>query len=231
MNQRVASTPISSISSSSVDEVAAPLGHRRARAALDDVDELEHRDLEPVGVGADGGDRGLQPRDVAVVVGAEHVDQAVEAALELVPVVGDVGREVGRLAGRALEHAVLVVARAPSCAATARPRCGRSGPRRRAARARAPTRSARPRRASPRRTSGRSARGSARASRGCPPSAIATPAAASSSGGLAAASGDARPPARRRTRPGSRPRAAPRRARGRGSTGRAACTWPPLSLK
>ena len=45
-----------------------------------------------------------------MVVGAEHVDQAVEAALDLVLVVGDVGGEVRRRAGRALEHPVLVVA-------------------------------------------------------------------------------------------------------------------------
>ena len=48
--------------------------------------------------------------DVAVVVGAEHVDQALEAALELVPVVGDVGGEVGRLAVGADQDPVLVVA-------------------------------------------------------------------------------------------------------------------------
>ena len=50
------------------------------------------------------------PRDVAVVVGAEQVDHAVVAALELVLVVGDVVGEVGRLAAGADQHAVLVVA-------------------------------------------------------------------------------------------------------------------------
>ena len=98
MNQRVASTPISPISSSSVMKSPRALGHRRARAALDDVDELQQRDLEPVGVAAERGDRRLHPRDVAVVVGAEDVDQAVVAALELLLVVGDVGGEVRRLA-------------------------------------------------------------------------------------------------------------------------------------
>src|SRR3954465_6256064 len=47
------------------------------------------------------------PRHVAVVVGAEDVDQAVEAALQLVPVIGDVGRQVGRLAVGADQHPVL----------------------------------------------------------------------------------------------------------------------------
>jgi hypothetical protein len=45
-----------------------------------------------------------------VVVGAPHVDQPVEPALALLLVVGDVRREVRVRAGRALEHAVLVVA-------------------------------------------------------------------------------------------------------------------------
>src|SRR5689334_24859192 len=54
--------------------------------------------------------RGAQAGDVAVVVGAEDVDQALEAALELVPVVGDVGGQVGRFAVGADQHAVLVVA-------------------------------------------------------------------------------------------------------------------------
>ena len=50
------------------------------------------------------------PRHVAVVVGPEHVDHQVVAPLELVLVVGDVGREIGQLAVGAGEHAVLVVA-------------------------------------------------------------------------------------------------------------------------
>ena len=46
----------------------------------------------------------------AVVVGTQDVDQAVVAAAALVLVVGDVDGEVGRLAARADQHAVLVVA-------------------------------------------------------------------------------------------------------------------------
>ena len=45
-----------------------------------------------------------------MVVGAPHVDEPVVAALALLLVVGDVRREVGVVARRALEHAVLVVA-------------------------------------------------------------------------------------------------------------------------
>ena len=49
-------------------------------------------------------------RDVAVVIGAEHVDEVVEAARELVADVRGVRREVRRRAVRPDEHAVLVVA-------------------------------------------------------------------------------------------------------------------------
>jgi hypothetical protein len=45
-----------------------------------------------------------------VVVGAPDVDHPVEAALELVHVIGDVGGEVGRLAVLAHHHPVLLVA-------------------------------------------------------------------------------------------------------------------------
>ena len=52
----------------------------------------------------------LHAGDVAVMVGAPDVDQPLEPARVLVGVVGDVGREVGVLAARAAQHAVLVVA-------------------------------------------------------------------------------------------------------------------------
>ena len=111
MKKRAASTPMSSISSSRVDELAAALRHLRPLAALDDVDELHDQRLEarPGRRRAPASAARIRA-DVAVVVGAEHVDQAVEAALELVAVVGDVGGEVGRLAVGADQDPVLVVA-------------------------------------------------------------------------------------------------------------------------
>ena len=42
-----------------------------------------------------GGEDRMQPRDVAVVVGAEHVDEQVVTPARLVEVVGDVRRQVG----------------------------------------------------------------------------------------------------------------------------------------
>ena len=92
------------------DEVAAALRHLRSLAAVDDVDELHDRELEQLGVQAEGGEPRPQPGHVAVVVRAEHVEQPAAAALELVAVVGDVGQEVGGLAAGADQHPVLVVA-------------------------------------------------------------------------------------------------------------------------
>ena len=63
---------------------------------------------------------GLEPGDVAVVVGAEHVDAEIEAALPLVEVVGDVAGDVGGLTVALDDDAVLVVAEVggaqPGCA-------------------------------------------------------------------------------------------------------------------
>ena len=61
-----------------------------------DVDQLADLDLDVVlGVVAGAGRDGLEPVDVAVVVGAEQVDLLVEAAVLLAQVVGGVGGEVG----------------------------------------------------------------------------------------------------------------------------------------
>ena len=73
--------------------------------------ELVDEHLDALRVVSEHGGRRFQPRDIAMVVGTEHVDRAVEAALELVPHVGDVCREVQVRAVRGTEErAVLVVA-------------------------------------------------------------------------------------------------------------------------
>ena len=59
---------------------------------------------------AEGLDARLEPRDVAVVVRTPDVDEELEAPVVLVAVVGDVGQQVGGLAVRLHEDAVLVVA-------------------------------------------------------------------------------------------------------------------------
>ena len=107
----MASTPIFSTSSSTKDDVPAPLGHALRLPLLDDGDELVDEHLYSVRVEAEQPGRSLEPLDVAVVIGAEHVDGAVEAAGELVEHICDVGREVEVAAvRRADERPVLVVA-------------------------------------------------------------------------------------------------------------------------
>ena len=139
------------------DEFAGALGHLGALAAPHEVHELHDQHLEVLGIAAQRLIRRLHPCHVAVVVGAPHVDLAVEAALALVLVVGDVGGEVGVLAVGAHEHPILVVAEVgraqpqrplaaigvPCCAPAARARgrpadrlaAGRAGPRARVQRA------------------------------------------------------------------------------------------------
>ena len=75
------------------------------------MDELVEQHLEARRIVSEHGRGGLEARHIAVVVGAEDVDGRVEAALELVLHVGDVGREVEeRAVGRADQRPVLVVA-------------------------------------------------------------------------------------------------------------------------
>ncbi len=89
-----------------LDDVAGPLGELGAV----DGDQLADQDLDvDLGVVPGGGRNGLEPVDVAVVVGAEQVDLLGVAAVLLGQVVGGVGGEVRRLAVRADHHAVLVV--------------------------------------------------------------------------------------------------------------------------
>ena len=101
---------MSSSRSPRVTTVPCALAHLLRLAPLHQAHELDGRDLEALRVVAAGGEHRLQPRDVAVVVGAEDVDQQVVAAARLVEVVGDVGGEVGGVAVRADQHPVLRVA-------------------------------------------------------------------------------------------------------------------------
>ena len=83
------------------DDRAGALAHPERLAAAQQVDQLADEDLEvdPRGVAERGAHR-HHPADVAGVVGAEHDEAAVEAALALVEVVGEVAGDVGRLRRR-----------------------------------------------------------------------------------------------------------------------------------
>ena len=209
-------------------ELAPALGHRRALAALDDVDELHDHELELPGLAAEGLE--VRPSCAARSRGGRRptrrsCGRSSRAALVLV--VGDVGGEVGVLAARALEHAVLLVPELRSSAATARPRCGRS---RRAARARRSC--AAPPSASPRAARRSENQVSKSTRKRCSvarmPSSMQLDAGACDrvDVGRRPRRGCARP-ARPRRRPRSRPRAPPPRALGPGSTRPACCTWLP----
>ena len=87
---------------------ALALGHAHRLAVAQQVDQLAEKHLELRGI-PQGRAGGLDALDVAVVVCAPDVDDVVHA-LELVPVVGDVGGKVGVLAVGLDEDAVLVVA-------------------------------------------------------------------------------------------------------------------------
>jgi len=75
--------------------LARPGGHGHGLAVAQQAHELHEDDPEGVPVAAEGLDAGLQPRDVAVMVGPPDIDDRVEAPVELVLVIGDVRREIG----------------------------------------------------------------------------------------------------------------------------------------
>ena len=116
--------------SSRVMKVPARLLIRTGSPPRMHVDELADQDLEGLArVVAEAGGHRAQPADVAVVVGAEHVDAALEAALALVQVVGGVGGEVGGGAVGLDQRPGPCRRRNRWCAARARRRPHRCGPR------------------------------------------------------------------------------------------------------
>ena len=203
---RAASTPIRSISSSSVTHRPAALRPIRPPLTLHQLVDL---DVDPVGVVAERHGAGLEPADVAVVVGAEHVHGDVEAALELRDDVAR-GRRRSSSARRSSGRSRGPCRRRTRSPETTGRRPARTCGRRPSA-ARSPGRPSRPRTATARGTSCRTRPGTARASPGSGRS--------SRRCRRASTPRPARPraaPARRRSRPrtrrGSRPRAPPRRA-------------------
>ena len=90
--------------------LAGALRQAHLLAAPHERHQLPEDDLELVRRVAERLHAGLQPGDVAVVVGAPDVDEELVAPVELVAVVGEVGEQVGRLAVGLHQHAVLVVA-------------------------------------------------------------------------------------------------------------------------
>ena len=93
------------------DDGAGALRHAHRLAVLQQVDLLADQDLEvDVGHVAERRRHRHQALHVAVVVGAEQDDVALEAALALVEVVGEVAGDVGGLAVLLDDHAVFVVA-------------------------------------------------------------------------------------------------------------------------
>ena len=87
---------------------ALALGHTDGLAVAQQVDELAQQNLKLAGIAKSIADA-ADALDVAVVVGTPDVDDVVNA-LELIPVIGNVGGEVGVLAVGLDQDAVLVIA-------------------------------------------------------------------------------------------------------------------------
>ena len=96
------------------DDVASALRHAYGLAVLHHIDQLADENLHVhARLVAEGGAHGHHTTDIAMMVGAEHVNRHVgriHSAVTLVPVVGDVGSEVGEVTVRLDDDAVLVIA-------------------------------------------------------------------------------------------------------------------------
>ena len=88
------------------DDVAAALPHPFAA----DRHKLVDQHFDGVGIQTKAGRAGLETLDIAMMIGAEHIDCSCGTTLELEIDVGEVGRKVGRLAICFQQHAILVIA-------------------------------------------------------------------------------------------------------------------------
>ena len=78
------------------DELPGAGGHGHRFAVPKEADELHQDHLQGLLLMPERLHRGGHPRNVPVVVGSPDVDHRLETPQELVPVVGDVGGEIGR---------------------------------------------------------------------------------------------------------------------------------------
>ena len=147
------------------DELARARRHLRLLAAAIQRHELQEPDLETVPRLPHRDETRAHACQVAVMIGAQDVDQLLEAPLALAEVIGDVGGEIGSRAVRRARPPGPSRRRNRSRGTTARRPSRRR--RRFSAAGRARDRSRRPRRGFARRTSGRSARRTLRDRRGC----------------------------------------------------------------
>ena len=108
--KRTGSRPTSSTTSRSVTKVPARFDMRTGSPARNSFTSW-HTLMSRLGLAVrERRDGGLHARDVAGVIGAEHVDEVQEAARQLVVVIGHVGGEIGVAAVRLHQRAVDVVA-------------------------------------------------------------------------------------------------------------------------
>ena len=77
--------------------------------AAQQLHQLHQHDLKTLFRMAIGLHDRLHARDVAMVIGAPDVDQQIISALQLVPMIGDIGSQVGVLAVLLLDDAVFLV--------------------------------------------------------------------------------------------------------------------------
>ena len=93
------------------DKLSAACGHRHFGTTPVQHGKLDQQYAEIIRIQPQRRHRCLDPLDVAVVVGTPDIDDVREPALDLVSVVGDVGRKIGVVAVSAKHYAVFFISK------------------------------------------------------------------------------------------------------------------------
>ena len=91
-------------------ELSLALAHGYALATAEQAHELDQARLEAITRLTHRHQRAAHARHIAMVIRAEHINQACEAAFALAQVIGEIRCEIRTLAIGADQHTVLVIA-------------------------------------------------------------------------------------------------------------------------
>ena len=91
-------------------EISAAFTHAHGFTASEQRHQLNERYAQRIRIVTQGTQGRLHPRNVTVMIRAPHIDDAIEAALQLLVMVGDVGGEVSVEPVLSLHDTILIVA-------------------------------------------------------------------------------------------------------------------------
>ena len=91
------------------DRLARPLAHLDQLTIAIEADHLENEDLQMAGIVPQGLHGRFHTGNVAVMIGAPKVDDAVKATLEFILMIGNIGGKIGRYPVVTNDYTVLII--------------------------------------------------------------------------------------------------------------------------